>query len=74
MTDEDKAFIDAYISCFGASSREFVEKVLTTMHRDIFEEKKSIVQRYGSEAIKVLDAYVLWCTAIKYGINMMKKT
>lgn len=73
MTDEDNAFIDAYISCLGASSTAFVERVLT-MYNDTSSDEESVIQRYGSEAIKVLDAYLLWHMAIKYSINTMKKT
>jgi len=70
MTDEDKAFIDAYISCFGASSRQFVKDVIGMYKYDSSETV--IEDHHGSESIKVMDAYLLWHKARHFGLNIMR--
>lgn len=70
MTDEDNAFIDAYISCFGASSRQFVEDVIGMYKYNSSETANE--DHHGSESIKVMDAYLLWHMAVKCSLNIMR--
>lgn len=71
MIDEDKAFIDAYIACFGASSRKLVEYVIDMYHNHDMDETQ-LEQKYGSEAIKVIDALLLWHKAMQCSLNIMR--
>jgi len=65
MIKEDEAFINAYVSCMGASSRKLVEDVINMYNNHDMDETQ-LEQQYGNEAIKVIDAMLLWHMAIQF--------